>query len=103
LTLGAGGVLVELLKDATTVLLPASRADIRRAFESLRSWPLLCGYRGRPAGDVEALIDAVLAVASYAQANAVQLVELDVNPVLVLPQGRGVLAVDAMIRLMQQE
>ncbi|MEO8546330.1 MAG: acetate--CoA ligase family protein, partial [Burkholderiaceae bacterium] len=103
LTLGAGGVLVELLKDATTLLLPASRADIRRALESLRSWPLVCGYRGRPAGDVEALIDAVLAVARYAQANAAQLVELDVNPVLVLPQGRGVLAVDAMIRLMQQE
>ena len=103
LTLGAGGVLVELLQDATTVLLPASRADIRRALVSLRSWPLLGGFRGRPAGDVEALIDAVLSVAAYAQANAAQLVELDVNPVLVLPQGRGVVAVDAMIRLMQKE
>ncbi len=103
LTLGAGGVLVELLQDATTLLLPASRADIRRAFESLRSWPLVRGFRGRPAGDVEALIDAVLAVAAYARANAARLVELDVNPVLVLPQGRGVVAVDAMIRLLQQE
>lgn len=103
LTLGAGGVLVELLQDATTLLLPASRADVGRAFESLRSWPLVGGFRGRPVGDVEALIDAVLAVAAYAQANAAQLLELDVNPVLVLPHGRGVVAVDAMIRLLQQE
>ena len=103
LTLGAGGVLVELLKDAVTLLLPVTRADIRTAFESLRTWPLVCGYRGRAAGDVDALVDAVAAVAAYAQANAAQLVELDVNPVLVLPQGRGVVAVDAMIRLQQQE
>jgi acyl-CoA synthetase (NDP forming) len=103
LTLGAGGVLVELLQDAVTLLLPASRADVRLALESLRSWPLVCGYRGRPPGDVEALIDAVMAVASYAQANAAQLRELDVNPVLVLPRGHGAVAVDAMIRLTQED
>ncbi len=103
LTLGAGGVLVELLQDVTTVLLPVTRVDVRRALESLRSWPLVCGYRGKPPGDVEALIDAVMAVADYAQAHAAQLRELDVNPVLVLPRGRGVLAVDAMIRLTQEE
>lgn len=103
LTLGAGGVLVELLKDAVTLLLPVTRAEIRTALQSLQTWPLLCGYRGRPAGDVDALVDAVAAVAAYAKANATRLVELDVNPVLVLPQGRGVVAVDAMIRLMQQE
>ncbi len=103
LTLGAGGVLVELLQDATTVLLPATRTDVRRALELLRCWPLLCGYRGKPPGDVEALLDAVMAVALYAQAHATQLHELDVNPVLVLPCGRGVLAVDAMIRLTQED
>jgi acetate---CoA ligase (ADP-forming) len=103
LTLGAGGVWVELLQDATTVLLPAGRADVRRALESLRSWPLVCGYRGKPPGDVEALIDAVMAVAAYAQANAAQLRELDVNPVLVLPRGCGVVAVDAMIRVTQED
>ena len=103
LTLGAGGVLVELLQDATTVLLPTTPNEVRRALESLRSWPLVCGYRGRQPGDVRALIDAVMAVADYAQAHAAQLVELDVNPVLVLRRGRGVLAVDAMIRVTQEE
>ncbi len=99
LTIGAGGVLVELLQDVATVLLPVTRADVSAALRALRCWPLLQGFRGRPAGDVDALVDAVLAVAAYAQAHAAELEELDVNPVLVLPQGRGVLAVDAMIRL----
>ena len=103
LTLGAGGVFVELLKDVATLLLPVSRADVSSALGSLKTWPLVTGFRGRPAGDVEALLDAVMAVLAYAQANAACLLELDVNPLLVLPQGRGVLAVDALIRLSGEE
>jgi acetyl-CoA synthetase len=99
LTLGAGGVLVELLQDAATLLFPVARAEVVAALQSLRVWPLLTGFRGKAVGDVDALVDAVLAVAAYAQAHAADLVELDVNPVLVLPQGHGVLAVDALIRL----
>ena len=99
LTLGAGGVLVELLQDAVTLLLPSSREDVRAAFARLRSWPLVCGYRGRPAGDVEALLDAVDAILAYAQAQAERLLELDVNPVLVLARGLGVVAVDVLIRV----
>ena len=103
LTIGAGGVWVELLKDVVTMLLPVARGDIAAALRTLRCWPLLQGFRGRPAGDVDALVDAVLAVAAYAQAHASDLLELDVNPVLVLPQGQGVLAVDAMIRITSNE
>ena len=99
LTLGAGGVLVELLKDSVTLLLPAGRPEVAAALQSLKVCRLLDGYRGRPAGDVGALIDAVLAVLAYAQAHEATLLELDVNPVLVLPAGRGVLAVDALIRI----
>ena len=98
LTLGAGGVLVELLKDVVTLLLPVSRDELRAALQSLSAWPLLAGYRGRPTGDVDALLDAIVAVLAYAQAHRAELLELDVNPVLVLPQGRGVLAVDALVR-----
>ncbi len=99
LTLGAGGVLVELLQDVQTLLFPVARADVQSALQALKAWPLLAGFRGKAAGDVEALVDAVLAIASYAQANAHRLLELDVNPVLVMPEGQGVLAVDALIRL----
>jgi acetyl-CoA synthetase len=99
LTVGAGGILVELLQDAQTLLFPVARDEVLQALQSLKSWPLLAGFRGKAAGDVEALVDAVLAISAYAQANAPALLELDVNPVLVLPVGQGVLAVDALIRL----
>lgn len=99
LTLGAGGVLVELLQDAATLLLPASAADIEAALASLKTWPLLQGFRGRPIADVPALVQAIQAICTYAQAHAEQLVELDVNPILVRAQGQGVLAVDALVRL----
>ena len=99
LTIGAGGTLVELLQDAATLLLPVAGGDIRRALQQLKTWPLLCGYRGRAVADVEALITAIAAIAGFAQANAHRLVELDVNPILVMPQGCGVQAVDALIYL----
>lgn len=99
LTVGAGGILVELLKDTATMLLPVSASDIRVALQGLKTWPLLNGYRGKTTGDVEALVDAISAIASYAQAHADRLLELDVNPILVLPRGQGVVAVDALIHL----
>jgi len=103
LTLGAGGVFVELLRDSVTLLLPLSRADIAQALASLKLWPMLTGYRGRPPGDVPALLDAVQAILAYAIAHADCLLELEVNPLLVLPVGQGVLAVDALIRLADEE
>jgi acetyl-CoA synthetase len=103
LTLGAGGVFVELLRDSVTLLLPLTRADLLQALQTLQMWPMVTGYRGRPLGDVEALLDAVQAIVAYAVAHADRLLELDVNPLLVLPVGRGVLAVDALIRLADEE
>lgn len=96
LTLGAGGVLVELAQDTVTLLLPAPREEIESALASLRIWPVLRGFRGRPAGDVRATVDAVHAIADYARAEAVA--ELEVNPLLVLEEGRGAVAVDALVR-----
>jgi hypothetical protein len=94
LTVGLGGVLVELLRDTATVLLPCSRAEILAALRSLRGWPLLTGFRGRPPGDVEAVLDAVSHIARF----AAEVDELDVNPLLVLPAGRGVVVADALVR-----
>lgn len=97
LVLGAGGILVELLRDSRSLLLPTTDAAIRDALLSLRSAPLLTGFRGRAAVDLEALVAAIRAVADYACANAGQLLELDVNPLLV--NAEGALAVDALVRL----
>lgn len=99
LTVGTGGILVELLKDAATVLLPASPGDIRAALESLATYPLLEGYRDGPAGDIEALLEAIDAVVRFAGANRDSLCEIDVNPLLVLPRGHGVIAADALVRI----
>ena len=103
LTLGAGGVFVELLRDSVTRLLPLSRAELLQALESLAMWPMVTGYRGRAAGDVAAVLDAIEAILAYAAAHAGRLLELDVNPLLVLPQGQGVLAVDALIRQLEED
>lgn len=98
LTLGAGGIFVELLEDSVILPLPATKADIRAAISRLKIAKLINGYRGRPKGDLEATIDAVAATAEYVVKNAVCLEELDLNPLMVLPDGRGVAAVDALIR-----
>ncbi|MGZ7459423.1 acetate--CoA ligase family protein [Pseudomonas sp. Ma2-10] len=99
LVIGAGGILVELLKDSRSLLLPTTDGAIRKALLSLRSAPLLQGFRGREAADLDALVVAIRAVADYACENAGQLLELDVNPLLVGAQ--GTIAVDALIRLDQ--
>jgi succinyl-CoA synthetase beta subunit len=87
MTVGTGGVLVELLKDSKTLLLPSSRAEIEAALRSLKMFPLLDGYRRRPKADVSAAIDTILGIADFALANAATLDELDVNPLIVCDKG----------------
>jgi acetyl-CoA synthetase len=98
LTIGAGGVWVELLQDSATLLFPVRRSDVHGLLQSLKMRPLLEGFRGQPGGDVEALVDAVMAIAAFGEAHADTLQELDVNPLLVFAKGHGVRAVDALIR-----
>jgi hypothetical protein len=99
LVLGAGGILTELLTDSVTLLPPYTHETVLKGLQRLRVYRLLGGYRGKPAGDVPALLDAILAVARYAEDQLAVLVELDVNPIIVRPVGSGAVAVDALIRL----
>jgi len=99
LVLGAGGVLTELMADSVTLLPPWTRDSIIAGLYRLRAAPLLKGYRGKPVGDIAALVDSILGVARYASANLGEVVEIDVNPVIVRPLGLGVVAVDTLIRL----
>ena len=99
LIVGSGGVLVELLADSVAVPLPAGRAEIAAAVDGLRAARLLDGFRGRPAGDRAALVDAIAAIGAYCAANVDDLAELDVNPLIVRPAGSGVVAADALIRV----
>ncbi|MGW8374891.1 acetate--CoA ligase family protein [Streptomyces sp. ODS28] len=97
LTLGAGGVLVELVRDSATLLLPATTAEIEAALASLRVWPVLRGFRGGAAGDVAAAVEAVRSVAAYVRDHP-EVAELDVNPLLVRPEGGGAVAADVLVR-----
>jgi len=102
LVLGAGGVFTEILSDSVSLLPPWTRESIGAALHRLTVAKLLSGYRGKPPGDVCALVDSILGVARYASAHAATLVELDVNPIIVRPLGKGAVAVDAMIRVRAQ-
>jgi acyl-CoA synthetase (NDP forming) len=97
LVIGAGGILVEMVQDSAMLLLPTDRAAIERGIDSLKISKLLKGYRGRPAGDLRAVANAVGAVAAFAEAHRSNLLELDVNPLMV--QTNGAVAVDALVVL----
>ncbi|MDP9138046.1 MAG: acetate--CoA ligase family protein [Pseudomonadota bacterium] len=102
LVIGAGGVLAELLQDTATLILPASPPEIERALQSLKIWRLVAGYRGK-AGDGPAVVAAIAAVAAFAEAHRGLIEEVDVNPLLVLPPGKGAVAVDVLIRMRSEQ
>ena len=97
LVIGAGGILVELMNDSVSLLLPTDRMAVAEAIDSLLVSKLLKGYRGKPAGDTDACINAILSIAAFAEDHWDSLLELDVNPMMVLPRGQGVVAADALI------
>jgi acyl-CoA synthetase (NDP forming) len=103
LVIGAGGVLVELISDSVSLLLPTDRVAVTKAIESLSAIKLIKGFRGGEAGDMTAIVDAVLSVAEFAESNRQRLMELDINPLLVLPEGQGVVAADALIGFSSEE
>jgi acetate---CoA ligase (ADP-forming) len=96
LVVGAGGIFTELLQDSATLLLPTNRNEIETALQSLRVWKLVKGFRGN-SGDAETVINAVEAITRFAEFHADTLEELDVNPLLVLPD--RVVAVDALVKM----
>ncbi len=99
LVVGAGGILAELLDDYATFLFPVQRYQVETALDMLKIAPLFKGYRGQPSADKAALVDAVMNLARFTEDHAAHIAEIDLNPIFVLPQGQGVLAVDAVVRM----
>lgn len=99
LVFGLGGIFVEVMKDVSMRTIPLTRRDAETMVREIRGFPILDGARGRPKADVNALVDAICAVAAWAQAAGERLQELDINPLMVLPAGRGVKAADALLVL----
>ena len=98
LACGAGGVLVELMRDVSVRITPVTDLDAREMLESLRTFPLLEGYRGSPPLDIDALTSLLLRVSQMVE-DIPHLGELDLNPVIVLPRGQGAVAVDARMKI----
>jgi succinyl-CoA synthetase beta subunit len=96
---GFGGILVELLKDVAIGIPPLSRAQAHDMLTRLRGFPILGGARGKPPADVDALCEAIVGVSQLASSLGEQLVGLDINPLIVLPKGNGVVAVDALVQI----
>ena len=91
---GIGGIAVEIYRDVTFRVPPFTRGEARRMVEEVRALPLLLGARGQPPADLDALVDAIMAVQSLAQELGDQLAELDINPLVTLPD--RVVALDAL-------
>ncbi|MCZ8105089.1 MAG: acetate--CoA ligase family protein [Burkholderiales bacterium] len=94
---GAGGILVELVRDGRIGLLPLGEAGARSLLQGTRLPPLLAGWRGAPACDEDALVDLVARLGAVAMAYRYVVEAIDLNPVVVLPHGRGVRIVDALV------
>ncbi len=97
MVIASGGILVELYKDSQTVILPTDTDTVKQVLSRLRCYPLLCGFRGRAQCDIDKLVDTIMKIAEFAESNSGDLVEMDVNPLMVLPE--GAIIADALIRM----
>ncbi len=96
---GLGGVFVEVFRDVAFARCPLDEAAAERLVRSLRGFPLLDGARGRPRADIAALCRALAALSRFAVAAGPRLASAEVNPLLVLPEGQGAFAADAVLEL----
>ena len=96
LVIASGGVLVELINDSATLLLPTTRYQVKQALQSLKIYPLLNGFRGKRACDLDDLLDTILLICRFAESRQTTLLEMDINPLMVT--AKNAIAADVMIR-----
>jgi acetyltransferase len=101
-TFGLGGIFVEALADVAFRLAPLSPAEAGEMLGEIRGSPLLEGTRGQPASDREALTQALLRVAQLAM-DFPEIEEIDINPFVVYPEGKGGLALDLRVILQPRQ
>jgi acetyltransferase len=98
ITFGLGGIYVETLKDVTFRVAPFSIQEAEEMLNEIRAHALLDGVRGQPPLDKAAIIDAIMRVAQLVQ-DFPEIVELDINPLVVYPEGQGAIAIDMRLVL----
>ena len=99
---GAGGIYTELMNDSVTLLLPLKKSIILKAINDLKISKLLKGLRGKPEGDIQAIVQVIMKLGIFAEKNVSHLIEVDINPLIVRTKGKGVIAVDALIHYLEE-
>jgi acyl-CoA synthetase (NDP forming) len=99
LLIGGGGVLVEMMKDSVSLLMPTTRERVLHALGQLKCSRLFNGFRGAPPADMNAAADVIMAIEGLVENDPSSIIELDINPLMLLAQGQGVVAADALISL----
>ena len=94
---GLGGIFTEVFEDVAFRMAPFDRNEALSMISQIKGVKLLEGVRGRPACDIDALADALVALSQFAASNADALSSVDVNPCLVMPKGKGIVALDALV------
>lgn len=99
MAIGLGGIAIELFRDVAWLALPTHGPAVREALSRLRLATVLAGFRGKPAADTDALVDAAVSFGAAFVATQPAASEIEVNPLIVLPIGQGVVAVDALVKV----
>ncbi len=94
---GLGGIFVEILKDVSLRVAPITKDDALEMIQEIKSYKILAGARGREKADINAIADVLVRVSKMAIDLEAQIAELDINPLLVLPEGQGVRVADALV------
>jgi len=97
ITVGLGGVLAEIYKDAATRLAPVDETEARQMIEEVKGLATIRGYRNLPRGDVGALARTIAAFSSLAHEAFADVAEAEINPLLIKAEGQGVVAVDGLV------
>ena len=100
--IGSGGIYTELIKDSVTLLLPLTKTIVLDAINNLKISKLLYGYRGKAEGDINSLVETILKLGKFAEKNASNLIEADINPLIICNKGKGVIAADALIHYLEE-
>lgn len=101
--IGLGGIFVEVLRDVVLRRCPFGPEEAKTMIHGIRAAAVLQGARGQPAADIDALAAMLAQVSQFAAAAGERLQAIDLNPVLVLPQGQGAYALDALVQLSPKE
>jgi acetyltransferase len=100
LMFGLGGIYVEVLKDVAFRIAPIGLNDAEEMIREIRSFPLLQGVRGERPADINALVDDILRLSQLA-IDFPEILEMDINPLMVFPEGGGTMAIDARLTISQ--